>query len=174
MSETADRIELPYFSLVSGGLWFRLLRKAHLCGEMLEHLPRRIVVVACIAWLPLLVLSALAGNALGGVSKIPFLYDIDAHARFLVALPLLLAAEVVVHTDIGPFLRTFVERDIVVGEDLPAFRSAVDSSLRIRNSFIPEIGLLIFVYTVGHWIWQSRIALEEATWYGNPNGMHLH
>lgn len=169
-----DPAESPHFSLVSGGLLFRLFRWSHLCGEMLELLPRRMLIVVCIAWLPLLVLSAFAGNALGGALSVPFLYDIDAHARFLVALPLLIAAEVVVHHEIWPSLRLFTERDIVVREDLPAFRSALDSALRIRNSFIPEVFLLILVYTVGQWWWRSQMALAGATWYANPQGAHLH
>ncbi len=174
MSEPADLTDSPHFSLVSGGLLFRLFRKSHLCGEMMELLPRRMLVMVCIAWLPLLVLSAFAGNALGGSLGIPFLYDIDAHARFLVALPLLIAAEVVVHNNIWPSLRRFVEREIVVREDLPAFRSARDSALRMRNSLIPELVLLIFVYTAGQWLWRTQIALAGATWYANPQGADLH
>ncbi len=139
----------------------------------MELLPRRMLVMVCIAWLPLLVLSAFAGNALRGTLGIPFLYDIDAHSRFLIALPLLIAAEVVVHNNIWPSLRRFVEREIVVREDLPAFRSTLDSALRIRDSLIPEVVLLIFVYTAGHWLWRSQIALAGATWYANPQGADL-
>jgi hypothetical protein len=127
-----------------------------------------------IAWLPLLILSVLAGTALGGALRVPFLYDFDTNIRFLIALPILIAAEIAVHSNISPSLQRFVTRGIVPEEDLPAFRSAINSALRIRNSFAVEIALIIFVYTVGHWLWQSRIALGEATWYAAPQGTHLH
>ena len=50
---------------------------------------------------------------------IPFLYDIEAHVRFLVALPILIAAELVVHLRLLPIVRRFVERRIVSPEEMP-------------------------------------------------------
>ena len=85
------------FSLVLGGPLFQLLRRSHLSGDALELLQQRILVITLLAWLPLLVLSALEGQALGGSAAIPFLLDVDVHVRFLVALPLLIVAELVVH-----------------------------------------------------------------------------
>lgn len=137
-------------------------------GDALEMLNRRILIISLFAWLPLLFLSLLEGHALGGVIKIPFLIDIDGHVRFLVALPTLIAAELVVHKRISPLVRRFVERRIVVAEDLPRFNAAVQSSLRVRNSVIVEVALVILVYTLGLWIWRSNVALESATWYAVP------
>jgi len=174
MSEPRDLIDSPHFSLVSGGPLFQLFRRTRLSGDSLERLPRRILAISCVAWLPLLLLSAFTGKALGHGIRIPFLYDIDAYVRFLIALPVLIAAEVVVHKRIWPCLQRFVTRDIVPEQDLPAFHSAIDSALRIRNSVALEVGLIIYVYTVGHWIWRSRIALGEATWYASFQGTHMH
>jgi hypothetical protein len=69
-------------------------------------------VLTLLAWLPLLVLSALEGLAVGGV-RIPFLKDLDAQVRLLVALPLLLVAEKIVHERIGPAVGLFVGEEIV-------------------------------------------------------------
>src|ERR1044071_4393119 len=80
------------FSLVLGGPLFQAFRRAHLSGDGLELVRRRIVVLAAVAWIPLLVLSALEGKAWGDAVAVPFLRDVDAHARFLVALPLLILA----------------------------------------------------------------------------------
>ncbi|MGA7244233.1 MAG: hypothetical protein WBX19_13680, partial [Terracidiphilus sp.] len=46
------------FSPVLGGPVFQLLRKSHLSGVALELLPRRIIVIPMIAWLPLLLLDS--------------------------------------------------------------------------------------------------------------------
>ncbi len=54
--------EQPDFSLVLGGPFYQLLRRAHLAGPELEQLPRRILFFALITWLPLAVLSLIAGN----------------------------------------------------------------------------------------------------------------
>jgi hypothetical protein len=45
----------------------------------------------------LLALSIAEGHAWGDSVKVPFLFDVDVHARFLLALPLLIVAELVVH-----------------------------------------------------------------------------
>lgn len=160
--------ETPDFSLVLGGPLFQLFRKARLHGDALELLHRRILFITLFAWLPLLLLSVLDGQATGGAIKIPFLRDIEAHVRFLVALPVLIIAELVVHRRISPLIQMFVERRIVVGEDLPKFNAAVHSALRVRNSVVIEVLMLVLVYTLGLWIWRSQGALSSATWYASP------
>ena len=47
------RQEPPDFSLVLGGPLYQLWRRAHLTGDMLELLRRRVVVLVLLAWLPL-------------------------------------------------------------------------------------------------------------------------
>jgi len=174
MSEPAEASSFPHFSLVAGGPLFELLRKLHLSGDSLELLPRRILIISCITWLPLFVLSAVTGNSLGGATRVPFLYDIETYTRFLIALPMLIAGEVVVHASLWPTLQRFVTHRIVPDEDLPKFHAAIGSSLRIRNLVAPEVILLVLVYTVGHWMWRTRVAPGETTWYVSALGKHLH
>jgi len=126
----------PDFSLVLGGPLFQLFRRAHLSGDALEMLRRRVVIIAVVAWAPLLLLSVISGLALGDSVAIPFLHDIESHVRFLIALPILIAAELIVHRRIQPTVRQFVERRIVIPEELPKFQQAVDATLRLRNSVI--------------------------------------
>jgi len=164
---------LADFSLVLGGPLFRLYRRMHLSGPALEGLGRRVLVITLFVWLPLLVLSALSGHAVGRGLEISFLRDIEANARFLVAVPALIIAEATVHTRISPLVPRFLERRIVEAEDLPAFRTAVNSALRIRDSNIVEGALLVLVYTLGLWIWWSQIALGVATWYAHPDAAYL-
>jgi hypothetical protein len=168
LPETTD------FSLVLGGPLYQLFRRAHLAGEGPGLLRRRILTLAPVAWLPLLILSVLEGRAFGGGIKIPFIYDVEAHARFLIALPLLIIAEVIVHERVSPMIRRFVERGIVAAEDYPEYHAAVKSALRARNSVALEVTLLILVYTLGLWIWRSQIALGAATWYALPDAANLH
>jgi hypothetical protein len=171
--KTTPLVELPDFSLVLGGPLYQLYRRTHLSGNALELLRRRVVVITLFAWLPLLLFSILDGHAVAGV-KIPFLYDFEANVRFLIAIPVLIAAELVVYRRISPLVRRFVERRIVVTEDLPAFKAAVDLTLRARNSVVAELVLLVVVYTLGLWIWRNQVALGAATWYATPDATHLH
>jgi hypothetical protein len=162
------------FSLVLGGPLFQLYQRAHLSGDALELLRRRVVVIAAVAWLPLLMLSVIGGHALNGTIGIPFLYDIEAHIRFLISLPILVLAELIVHSRIRPAVQKFVERRIIVPEDMPKFDAAIDSAMRVRNSVSVEVGLLILVYTLGLWIWQTNVATGAASWYAMPEGSQLH
>jgi hypothetical protein len=161
------------FSLVLGGPLYQLFRRAHLSGGHLELLRRRILLLSLFAWLPLLLLSLMNGDALGGAITIPFLHDIEAHTRFLVALPVLVAAELIVHLRIRPAVQEFVKRNMIVPEEMPKFHAAIDSAMRLRNSVGMEVGILVLVYTLGQWIWWSQVAIGAATWYATPQDTHL-
>ena len=161
--------EPPDFSLVLGGPLFQFLRKAHLEGDHLELLYRRVIFIPAIAWLPLFILAFLSPWS-GSSSRVSFFQDVEVHARFLVALPVLIAAELIVHTRIRPAVRRFVERRIVLPQDMPRFRAAVESAIKLRNSIPLEVGLLAIVYTVGLWVWNSRVGPTVATWYTIPGG----
>ena len=162
------------FSLVQGGPLFQLFLRTHLSGDALELLPRRILVIAGVAWLPLLILSAYSGHAWGNSEvAIPFLRDFEAHVRYLVAVPALIAAELVVHRRLVPIVRNFVQRRLVLPEELPRYHGIVESSLKVRNSILIELFLILLVYTVGFWVWRNKIALETATWYAFPDGERM-
>jgi hypothetical protein len=157
------------FSLVLGGPIFQLLRNSHLAGDSLELLYRRLLVITMVAWLPLLLLTTF-GSSDESVGRLSFFRDVEVHVRFLVALPVLIAAELIAHLRLRPVVRRFVERRIVLPQDLPRFHRAIESAIRLRNSIPVEVGLVVVVYSVGLWLWQSRIGLDAATWYAVPGG----
>jgi hypothetical protein len=163
-------LEEPHdFSLVVGGPIFQLFRKSHLAGDGLELVHRRVLIITLVAWLPLLLLAIL-GSSAGNVGRISFFHDVEVHVRFLVALPVLVAAELLVHSRIRPVVRRFVERRIVLPQDLPLFDKAIGSAIRLRNSIPIEVALILLVYTLGLWLWHSRIRLDTSTWYSMPGG----
>lgn len=158
LQETRD------FSLVLGGPLYQLYLRSHLGQPSLELVHRRILAFIVIAWLPLLLLSTLGGTLVGGAVSVPFLHDIEAHVRFLIALPALIGAELIVHQRMVPVVRQFVDRGIIVPEELPKFHAVIDSAVRLRNSAALEVALLILVYTFGRWAWQDQVALSTTTW----------
>ena len=158
------------FSLVLGGPLFQLLRRANLSDDALMMVRKRIIVSALIAWLPLLALSALEGDVLGGNVAVPFLRDLEVHIRFLVALPLLIAAELVVHQRMRPLVQQFLQRNVVPESAIVRFDAALASAFRLRNSVLAEVLLIAFVYVVGILIvWRQYLALDSATWYTTPS-----
>jgi hypothetical protein len=169
-ADQAPSHALPDFSLVLGGPLYQLLRSAHLTDDALMLQRRRIVVLALIAWLPLLVLATLGGQLLGGNVAVPFLMDVDVHVRFLVAMPLLIAAELVVHQRMRAVARTFRARLLVTGDAEARLDAAIESAYRLRNSVSAELLLVAFVYIVGVTIiWRHYTTLDAATWYAAPS-----
>jgi hypothetical protein len=151
------------------------MRRAHVSDGALELVRRRILFFVSLTWLPLLVLSVLEGQAFGGSAPVPFLWDVEAHARFLVALPLLIVAELIVHQRMRPVVRQFVDRNLIPQEALPRFDAAIASAFRLRNSVLVEALLIAVVYLVGVMlVWRHFVALSAtATWYSTPTAQGL-
>jgi hypothetical protein len=158
------------FSLVLGGPLFQLLRRAHLSDDALELVRQRIIVISLFAWLPLLALSALEGQLLGGGVAVPFLLDLEVHVKFLLVIPLLVAAELVVHQRIRLIVPQFLERNLIPESAITRFDAAIASAFRLRNSVLAEVLLIAFVYGVGILIvWRHYTGLATATWYATPS-----
>jgi hypothetical protein len=173
MAASAPLQEPPDFSLVFGGPLYQMLGRAHLTGPTLALLRRQVVLGVLVCWVPLVILSLAQAHFLSG-AKLSFFRDIETHVRFLVSLPALILAEMLVHDRIWPVVKRLVERRVVTPEELPKFYAAINSAMRMRNSAIVEIALLVFVYTVGIWTWRHNNALEVASWYASPQGGQMH
>jgi hypothetical protein len=159
------------FSLVHGGPLFQLLLRAHLSSDALTLVARRIALLVLITWVPLLVLAALDGQLLNGGVAVPFLRDVETHTRFLLVVPLLLEAELVVHRRLLGVVRAFLERNLIPAAEIPRFDAAVSSAFRLRNSLPAEVLLLAFVYAVGVLIvWRHFTSLDASTWYATASG----
>jgi hypothetical protein len=161
------------FSLVLGGPLYQLLLRTRLAGGTLQLLHRRVIVLTLVAWAPLLLLSIAQGQAWGDRVKLPFLHDIELHARFLLALPLLIVAELAVHERIREVVAQFLERRLVPDTARAQFDAAIASAMRLRNSITAEVLLIGFVYIVGlGFVWRTQVAIDVAvdvkSWYGTP------
>jgi len=162
--------DAEHFSLVLGGPLFQLLRRAHLADDSLSLLRKRIIVIALLAWLPLLVLSAVEGHLWGGGVAVPFLRDMEVHIRFLVAVPLMIVAEVVVNRRLHPIAQTFLDRNLIPEDAKARFEEAIRAALRLRDSVLAEVLLILIVYAVGVLIvWRHYTALNADTWYGSSS-----
>ncbi len=156
--------ELDNFSLVLGGPLYQLFRRLRLEDQAEDYLRRRIFVLAGIAWIPLLLLCLAEGTLFGGVA-IPFIGDIETHVRFLLALPLLVVAELVVHLRMRGIVAQFLERRLVSGHTLRQFRDALLSAMELRNSTLAELLLLAIIVPVTYYLRADFLAPEVPTWY---------
>ena len=152
------------FSLVLGGPLYQFLVRVGLVRPPFDRVAARIIVITLFAWVPLLLLTALGGRLTSGV-KVPFLYDVEAHCRLLLTLPLLIGAEVTIHRRMRMMILQFVERQIITPSALPKFEGVIGSALRLRNSPVIELGLLALVFVAASFWLKGVLAIQSDTWY---------
>jgi hypothetical protein len=113
--------------------WLRL----HKAGD--RRVVPRAIGTAAIAWLPLLLLTMGSGS---------FLQDFAAHARYLLAVPLLILAESTCLPQLGAIARHFLATDIVRDADLKRFEAALTSTERLRDWKFAEFAAIACAYLV--------------------------
>jgi hypothetical protein len=160
---------LSHFSLVSGGPLYQLWRRTGLAGEGMQGVQRLVLVLVLLTWAPLLLLSLVEGRAWRGGVLLPFLMDVETHVRLLIAMPLLILAELMAHRELPPILRCFVDRGLFSAAQRPRFDAAVASAIRLRNSAAAEPLLVVLVYAVGMLlIRRTQFVIDANTWYASP------
>ena len=152
------------FSLALGGPLYQLYLRTNLVRPAFELLLKRIVAISLFCWTPLFLLSLAAGHAVGGVT-IPFLFDLGVHTRFLVAVPLLIGAEPIVHQRMKSIVEQFFNRGIVCPGDRTRFEAIVGSAMRLRNSIFAEVCIFLFAIGIGNWAWQQNVVVGPSSWY---------
>jgi hypothetical protein len=170
-SEQVPAIGPDDFSLVGGGLLGEIRRRMRLSGDVLDLTRWRVLVTVAFAWVPLLLLSIAEGRAWGSDVALTFLHDAESQARSLIAIPLLILAEGTFHRQLAPIVRCFVEDGLVPESARTRFDAAVASAMRLRNSVLAELLLVILVYVVGILIVRrTQFVLDVDTWYASSAG----
>jgi hypothetical protein len=92
---------------------------------------------------------------------------VELHVRLLLALPLLVVAELIVNQRMRPMVAQFVTRGLVPDTGRARFDDAVASAMRWRNSVAAEVLIIAFVYVVGVGIvWRTQLAVDVTSWHG--------
>jgi heme/copper-type cytochrome/quinol oxidase subunit 4 len=157
-----------------GGPSYRLMQRIGLVLGDGPSVWRRIIGFLALTWLPLLILCLLEGRALGATPEESLLLDFASYARFFIAMPLLIVAEVL----IGPILTAagtqFIEGGFVRKQDYPAFDRAIARVAQRRESLWAEV-ILMGLALIGAWAFTvENLAGTTATWnsafIGGPAG----
>ena len=161
---TTARLPPPAdLSVVLGGPLYQLLRRTRLSDDTLALVHRRILAFLMLTWVPLLLLSLFEGRAWWGTVAVPFLLNAEVQGRFLLAMPLLIMAELGVHLRMRKLVAHFFDRELIAPADLPRMNAAVDSALRLRNSLAGELVLIVLIYAVGVPM-REYLAVDARTW----------
>jgi hypothetical protein len=150
-----------------GGPAFRIMQRVGLIKGNGPSIVRRSLAFIGVTWFPLFVLATLEGHAIGPTPRLAFLLDFASYARFLIAVPLIFAAEAIV----GPRIRAaglrFLQADIVSQADDGAFAAAVARVRRRRDAVAPEL-LSVLAAGIGAWFVtvEQLGGLSNVSWHG--------
>jgi len=124
-----------------------------------------------VAWVPLFIITVIEGRAIDGVRE-SFLEDLNAQVRLLVALPLLIAAEPLIHCRSRYIVGPFLERGLVAPEDQPTFNGLVERGEELRTSGLMALAMAIITTVLSGWIWHQKWSIRPGVWYvaSRPNG----
>jgi hypothetical protein len=110
------------------------------------HVGRRALLVVLIGWVPLVLLTFAQAALRGGDGITSLFLETGAHARYLIAAPLLIIAEGQCATYLGATVRYFVETQLVPAGRRAEFDAAVASTRRLLNSTAAEITVFVLAY----------------------------
>ena len=158
----SDQPPVAGWSLVEGGA---LYRAARACGlpPGVRGLRRLGFILALIAWLPLLLFTAIEGVLTGG-TEIPFLSSAGTHTRFLLAIPLFFVAESLFGPRIEEVLRKIVDAGIVRRDERPAFTAELQRMRRWSSAWLPDILLFILSFGAISLGLRTDLPLPLTTW----------
>jgi hypothetical protein len=108
--------------------------------------PRRAFILVAIAWLPLVLLSALQGVAVGATPRQSLLFDFGIYSKYLVALPALLLGERLHLSRLSVIAHTFATGGYVRREDKPRF----DELLASTRQWLTHPGAAIVIVAAAY------------------------
>jgi hypothetical protein len=130
-------------SLFDAGPLCRIQRRLGLIRSNDRCIRRRILLAVAIGWLPLAILTALSTSSTGERTSRFFAQDIAVHVRFLIATPLLIAAEAWCLPRLARILGHFLHSGIVADEDLETLDAELNSTRRMLRSNWGDALLLV-------------------------------
>ncbi len=167
----------PYeFSLVERAALDRLLRRGPAYVPPPRQWRRRTALIVALAWVPLFALSIWEGHAWSGAG-VAFLFDVGSQVRFLVVLPLLIAAQRILHARTREVFPRLIELGMIHETQRPKFAGILASAQRALDSVPVAILTLVLVYSMGlGGLLPKEASIAGDTWYrsgAREGGLHI-
>ncbi|HJQ99799.1 MAG TPA: hypothetical protein VJ826_15900 [Candidatus Polarisedimenticolaceae bacterium] len=156
----------PDFTVVDHGPFDKVVRPR-------RPLILRAIVLALLAWIPLLALSLLSREESG--ASVTFFHDIAIHVRFLLVVPLLILAEVPIGQRTRTVAQTFLRSGLVRPADLERYREILAKASRRLESAVPEIVMVVLAVASVSAMVRGLLNDGVLYWFeqGTPGNEHL-
>ena len=154
-----------FFLLFDGGLVYRLEQKLGLVRDGRLRSGHCLLLVLLIAWVPMLLLAAAQGLAIGPTRLESFLMDFAINVRLLVTVPVFLLGEAICREQLITVIQQFLDAGLVKDESRAQFDATVKDTVTLSRSGRTDAVLLSLAYL------HSAVALvgilfelQESTW----------
>jgi hypothetical protein len=146
MTGSASNPNIPSFQLFEGGSCLGLEKLFDSMWPEGQSIRKKIFTVILVTWVPMIILGALQGKALGGTRADSVLFDAGMLARFLVALPVLILAPSRCSSRLRQLVEQFLNAKLVKESEQERFIANMQSTMELRNSRIVDWVLLALAY----------------------------
>jgi hypothetical protein len=109
-------------------------------------IPAQILTTVVLLWLPLVLLSLFEGSLSGMKVAQPLMSDIVPHVRFLIAIPLLLVADLAIDPAIRSAIRDLESSGAIPSAELPRFQMALTRMRDARDSGWPDVMIVLLAF----------------------------
>lgn len=175
MSDTQSNADELTFSLVRHDPWFRLQRAVGLIPAHGLGIVRRCLIFALVTWLPIAIWALYWKRAFPGEIAEPLLQHFGVHVRCLVAIPLLVVAEIagdLISRHVVPY---FVSSGLIQDDMKSQFVHILRSAERLRDgwyAWVSMLGIMLLVVLIGD---KEAVHLHELIWAdeGGPKSLHV-
>ena len=162
------------FDLVGRGPSFRMAQRFGFNRPDRPRRIRKILLLILVTWVPLVLLSLVAGHAFGNRVAVTLLRDPVILSRFLFVLPLLALAEIVVERSLGVQARQFLASGVVPAGEAVKLEAAKAEALRLRESVVAEGVIVVLAVAIAIIVQVViRFGSEESTWKRSDAGITL-
>ncbi len=156
------------FQLSSGGLMHLVQQRIRGPGAGDFPIPTQLLIAVTLLWLPLAVLTLIEGTFAGDAVAQPFIYDVVPQVRFLIALPLLLFADLAIDPAVGVACRNLERSGVVPDDEQPRYQAALVGLQKGRDSIWPDVVMLALAFGLT-WLFQpgygeSAIQAADTSW----------
>jgi hypothetical protein len=152
------------FTIFRCGVIHRAQKLVGIDGNRKSHLAGRFAAIGVVCWLPLMIVSVIQGQAMGGSVDVPFLYDWSVHIRFLIVIPLFLLADVITEPQLAKTIRQFQTSNLITEKDLPYFRESIERLARLARSNKAELFFLALVILFAIFGTRKEVGLSSSSW----------
>ncbi|WP_455388938.1 hypothetical protein, partial [Petrachloros mirabilis] len=130
----SDPNSLTSFTLFRSGLIDRLEGAFGLVRDGRERMGLRVLIAVLISWVPLLLLAAAQGLAIGPTRLESFLMDFAVNVRLLVVVPVFLLGEAIGGAQLRTVVQQFLDAGLVKEESREKFDATVRNTVRLSRS----------------------------------------